>query len=182
MYGEQPVGPLRVWAQGERAPGLSMTRALGDWLAASVGLIDEPEIMARQLAPEDRCGSASTAGIEQLARHGLCVAALGPYCPLAASSAAHSLIELSPAPPAFGPGHWLVEAVDALPHTHARPHSHRFLILMSDGISEFMDNEEVMAIVHEAAGLGLAPHEVAARLVREARRRWAQGGSSSSLP
>jgi hypothetical protein len=60
MYGEQPVGPLRVWAQGERAPGLCMTRALGDWLAASVGLIDEPEVMARQLAPEDRCAAASS--------------------------------------------------------------------------------------------------------------------------
>lgn len=47
----------------------------------------------------------------------------------------------------------------------------RYLVLMSDGIFEFMDCEEVVDMVHGLARAGLAPHQVAARLVREARRR-----------
>jgi serine/threonine protein phosphatase PrpC len=42
---------------------------------------------------------------------------------------------------------------------------------MSDGIFEFMASEEVVALVHACAKGGMAPHQVAARLVREARRR-----------
>jgi hypothetical protein len=54
LYGQQPVGPLRIWTQGGRVPGLCMTRAMGDWLAASVGLLDEPEVTSRVLGPMDR--------------------------------------------------------------------------------------------------------------------------------
>ncbi len=67
MYGRQPIGPPRLWLKGGRAPGLCMTRALGDWVAASIGLLDQPEVMTRTLAPQDRCGHA-LASTSQLLR------------------------------------------------------------------------------------------------------------------
>ena len=38
----QAVGPLRVWFQRENTPGLAMTRAMGDFLASSIGVIATP--------------------------------------------------------------------------------------------------------------------------------------------
>lgn len=46
----------------------------------------------------------------------------------------------------------------------------RYIIVMSDGIFEFMENDEVVGMVHAAALAGVAPCEAAKRLVREARR------------
>lgn len=37
-----PIGPLRVWLKNEDIPGLAMTRAFGDQVAASVGVTAEP--------------------------------------------------------------------------------------------------------------------------------------------
>lgn len=48
----------------------------------------------------------------------------------------------------------------------------RYLVLMSDGIFEFMENDEVIAIVHAVAQQGGTPNDASKRLVREARRRW----------
>ena len=38
------VGPQRVWIKEEEVPGLAMTRSFGDRVAATVGVISEPEI------------------------------------------------------------------------------------------------------------------------------------------
>ena len=38
------VGPERVWIKGEEVPGLAMTRSFGDRVAATVGVMSEPEI------------------------------------------------------------------------------------------------------------------------------------------
>ena len=38
------IGPLRVWLHETDIPGLAMTRSLGDGVAATVGVICEPEI------------------------------------------------------------------------------------------------------------------------------------------
>lgn len=38
------VGPKRVWLATQDLPGLSMTRALGDQVGATVGVSAEPEI------------------------------------------------------------------------------------------------------------------------------------------
>lgn len=48
------VGPLRVWLKNQRAPGLAMTRAFGDFVAASVGVISIPDIYSRELEHGDR--------------------------------------------------------------------------------------------------------------------------------
>lgn len=43
------VGPERVWLPGQWVPGLAMTRALGDFVAHTVGVIAEPEICIHEL-------------------------------------------------------------------------------------------------------------------------------------
>lgn len=54
MCGSEPLGPLRVWLRDINVPGLCMTRSFGDLVAASVGVIDEPQIITATLRPEDR--------------------------------------------------------------------------------------------------------------------------------
>ena len=41
--GEQ-MGPFRIWLKDQNLPGLAMTRSFGDFIATTVGVIDEPEI------------------------------------------------------------------------------------------------------------------------------------------
>ena len=48
----------------------------------------------------------------------------------------------------------------------------RYVILMSDGVFEFIDSQEVLDLVHAAALKGHGPNEAARQLVREARARW----------
>ena len=43
------VGPERVWLPGQWVPGLAMTRALGDFVAHTVGVTAEPEIRIHEL-------------------------------------------------------------------------------------------------------------------------------------
>lgn len=38
------IGPLRVWVKEDDVPGLAMTRSFGDRVAATVGVVSEPEI------------------------------------------------------------------------------------------------------------------------------------------
>lgn len=49
-----PVGPSRVWLKNQDLPGLAMSRSLGDAVAASVGVIPDPEILEFLLTPEDK--------------------------------------------------------------------------------------------------------------------------------
>lgn len=54
MYGDEPLGPPRVWLKDINVPGLCMTRSFGDSIAATVGVIDVPEVLTYTLKPEDR--------------------------------------------------------------------------------------------------------------------------------
>jgi hypothetical protein len=54
MCGDEPLGPPRVWLREVNIPGLCMTRSFGDYVAASVGVIDQPQLMAATLKPEDK--------------------------------------------------------------------------------------------------------------------------------
>jgi serine/threonine protein phosphatase PrpC len=38
------IGPMRVWTRHENVPGLAMSRSMGDLVAASVGVSQDPEI------------------------------------------------------------------------------------------------------------------------------------------
>lgn len=50
----QPVGPARVWMQGQDAPGLAMSRSLGDEIAHSIGVNCSPEVSRFTLGPDDK--------------------------------------------------------------------------------------------------------------------------------
>lgn len=103
VFQGQHVGPPRVWLLGEDAPGLCMTRAFGDQLAATVGVTCEPEFIAHTLKPSDK-----------------------------------------------------------------------YLIICSDGITEFIESSEIVRLVHNAAGPRFGPKEACQMLMTEARRRWAR--------
>lgn len=47
------MGPQRVWLMHEDVPGLAMSRSLGDYVAQSVGVTPEPEILEYEIQPED---------------------------------------------------------------------------------------------------------------------------------
>ena len=49
----QPAGPPRVWYLAQVAPGLAMSRSIGDAVGAMVGVTAEPELHERILQPED---------------------------------------------------------------------------------------------------------------------------------
>ena len=50
----EEYGPYRVYIKGERSPGLAMSRSFGDTVAASVGLIAEPDITETSIKPQDK--------------------------------------------------------------------------------------------------------------------------------
>ena len=48
------LGPARVWLTDHDIPGLAMSRSLGDYVAQSVGVIPDPEIILYDIKIEDR--------------------------------------------------------------------------------------------------------------------------------
>eukprot|EP01041_Mallomonas_annulata_P006696 gene6696-13576_t len=53
VYPDGIVGPERVWRGDVDAPGLAMSRSIGDGMAHSVGVISEPEFIERDLTSND---------------------------------------------------------------------------------------------------------------------------------
>ena len=56
--------------------------------------------------------------------------------------------------------------------THKCTPTDKYVLLMSDGIFEFIEDDELIQIVNQFAKAGNTPREVGRKLVREARRRW----------
>ncbi|CAD8178127.1 unnamed protein product [Paramecium octaurelia] len=52
LYGN-PIGPFRVWLSYIQAPGLAMTRSLGDKVGAQAGVTAEPEIKQYTITGQD---------------------------------------------------------------------------------------------------------------------------------
>jgi serine/threonine protein phosphatase PrpC len=50
----QPLGPMRVWLRDQEAPGLAMSRSLGDQLAHSLGVSSDPEVMRFKLTQDEK--------------------------------------------------------------------------------------------------------------------------------
>lgn len=67
------IGPERVWVMGEDVPGLAMSRAFGDDVAQSVGVIALPEIMEMDLLEEDKFLIAASDGIWEFISSDECV-------------------------------------------------------------------------------------------------------------
>ena len=57
------VGPLRIWLSKENIPGLAMTRSFGDQLAATVGVVCEPEVKEYFVKEEDKCVVIASDGL-----------------------------------------------------------------------------------------------------------------------
>ncbi len=57
------VGPERIWIKEEEVPGLAMTRSFGDRVAATVGVISEPEIKEFDLDINDKYMIIASDGI-----------------------------------------------------------------------------------------------------------------------
>eukprot|EP00747_Dinoflagellata_sp_TGD_P193596 gnl/TRDRNA2_/TRDRNA2_59987_c0_seq1.p1 gnl/TRDRNA2_/TRDRNA2_59987_c0~~gnl/TRDRNA2_/TRDRNA2_59987_c0_seq1.p1 ORF type:complete len:397 (+),score=82.54 gnl/TRDRNA2_/TRDRNA2_59987_c0_seq1:28-1191(+) len=50
---DEPTGPMRVWDHLLEAPGLAMSRSLGDGCGREVGVISTPEVTRLELTPQD---------------------------------------------------------------------------------------------------------------------------------
>ncbi|KAJ9510602.1 hypothetical protein QJQ45_027471 [Haematococcus lacustris] len=58
--------------------------------------------------------------------------------------------------------------------THSLEQSDRYLLIVSNSICEYMENQEVMEYVHAQASQGLPPEAVGKSLCQETQRRWRQ--------
>lgn len=57
------IGPPRVWLKEEEIPGLAMSRSFGDRVAASVGVVAEPEIFEYKFQEEDKFFIVASDGV-----------------------------------------------------------------------------------------------------------------------
>ena len=67
------VGPKRVWIKDEEVPGLAMTRSFGDRVAATVGVISEPEIKEFNFDENDKFMIIASDGIWEFISSQECV-------------------------------------------------------------------------------------------------------------
>ena len=73
------VGPERVWIKEEEIPGLAMTRSFGDRVAATVGVISEPEIKEFELDENDKFMIIASDGIWEFISSQECIDIISSY-------------------------------------------------------------------------------------------------------
>jgi serine/threonine protein phosphatase PrpC len=73
------VGPQRVWIKEEEVPGLAMTRSFGDRVAASVGVISEPEIKEFDFTEDDKYMIIASDGIWEFISSHECIDIIKSY-------------------------------------------------------------------------------------------------------
>ena len=71
--GGEFVGPQRVWLKNEEVPGLAMTRSFGDRVAATVGVMSEPEIKEFDFDENDKFMIIASDGIWEFISSQECV-------------------------------------------------------------------------------------------------------------
>ena len=67
------VGPERVWIKDEEVPGLAMTRSFGDRVAATVGVMSEPEIKEFLFSEDDKFMIIASDGVWEFISSQECV-------------------------------------------------------------------------------------------------------------
>lgn len=67
------IGPHRVWLKNVQIPGLAMSRSFGDLVAASVGVISDPDISLYNLTSKDKFILIASDGIWEYLSNQLCV-------------------------------------------------------------------------------------------------------------
>ena len=73
------VGPQRVWIKEEEVPGLAMTRSFGDRVAATVGVMSEPEIKEFDFCEEDKFMIIASDGIWEFISSQECIDIIQNY-------------------------------------------------------------------------------------------------------
>jgi serine/threonine protein phosphatase PrpC len=73
------VGPQRVWIKEEEVPGLAMTRSFGDRVAATVGVMSEPEIKEFDFCEEDKYMIIASDGIWEFISSQECIDIIQNY-------------------------------------------------------------------------------------------------------
>ena len=74
-----PIGPHRVWLRDENVPGLAMSRSIGDNVAASVGVIPEPEFFEVELNSDDKFVVIASDGVWEFITNDDCVNMVVPF-------------------------------------------------------------------------------------------------------
>ena len=73
------VGPQRVWIKEEEIPGLAMTRSFGDRVAATVGVMSEPEIKEFDFDENDKYMIIASDGIWEFISSQECIDIIQKY-------------------------------------------------------------------------------------------------------
>lgn len=88
------MGPQRVWLAHEDVPGLAMSRSLGDYVAQSVGVIPDPEILEYEITPDDLFLVIASDGVwEFMPNEEVAKIALPFYSKSAPEAAANALVK-----------------------------------------------------------------------------------------
>ena len=74
-----PFGPCRVWLKHQNIPGLAMSRALGDKVAGSVGVVAQPEILEFEVTRQDKFIVVGSDGIFEFLSNEDVVKIVVPY-------------------------------------------------------------------------------------------------------
>eukprot|EP00397_Hematodinium_sp_SG-2012_P023570 GEMP01024497.1.p1 GENE.GEMP01024497.1~~GEMP01024497.1.p1 ORF type:complete len:372 (+),score=88.56 GEMP01024497.1:181-1296(+) len=74
------VGPPRVWLKHQDAPGLAMSRSMGDSVASSVGVTSEPEIIQVVLQESDKFIILASDGVWEFITNEEAIRICAPYC------------------------------------------------------------------------------------------------------
>lgn len=73
------VGPERVWVKEDDVPGLAMTRSFGDRVAATVGVVSEPEIREYEFTGEERFMLIASDGVWEFISSEECMAIINEF-------------------------------------------------------------------------------------------------------
>ena len=73
------IGPQRVWVKEDDVPGLAMTRSFGDRVAATVGVISEPEIKEWEFMENDKFMIIASDGVWEFISNEECMNIIGEF-------------------------------------------------------------------------------------------------------
>ena len=73
------VGPDRVWLKNKEEPGLAMTRSIGDKIAHSIGVSDEPEIKSFEYDGSEKFAIIASDGIWEYMNGEDCLKIIKPF-------------------------------------------------------------------------------------------------------
>jgi serine/threonine protein phosphatase PrpC len=95
-YNGEPMGPLRVWLKNEDAPGLAMTRSMGDGVGQRVGVSPEPEVTIFDLKEEHKFVLIASDGVWEFLSNEDVADIVSPYVAKnAPEAAANALVKES---------------------------------------------------------------------------------------